>query len=432
MLVSWLRRHLPAVVSAVSALFLCFVLGLALGYLRYPPSQLVGKTMKAVDDLKANGSAYFLGVPIQHLGIKRFAGDGVVVSQPERMAPGVTFVTGLFGNRLGARLYAADGTLLHEWPIDFFKVAPEVMSYPFDALIHGDLLYSNGDFVVNLDGRSLMRVSACGDIVWQNHEKGHHSLAFDDEGYIWSPINGGRYVNRTVTDAPFNFNRIARFDPETGEKLEEIDLVDALIEADALGLILANTVKLKDMMHLNDVEVLTADKAEAFPQFSAGDLLLSSRHYNQIWVLDGQDHSLKWWFAGPMIGQHDPDFQPDGRITVLDNRPGGRASADPAEVGDRGGSRILSIAPETKQFDVLYASSERNSFYTPYRGKHQLLDNGNILITETDAGRVFEVTPEGEVVWSFINAYDDTRVGWVMKATRLPESYASIGEITCP
>jgi hypothetical protein len=61
-----------------------------------------------------------------------------------------------------------------------------------------------------------------------------------------------------------------------------------------------------------------------------------------------------------------------------------------------------------------------------------VLRNGNILITETDAGRVLEVTPEGEVVWSFVNTCDDTRVGWVMKATRVPESYTSIGEISCP
>jgi hypothetical protein len=427
------RRHLPAGLSIFCALAFIFVLGLALGYLREPPANLVGDALVSFKDLEENRGAYFFGVPTQHLEPKRYPGSGVTLSKPEQTQSGVTFMTGLFGNKLGARLYSADGRLLHEWPLDFFKIAPDAMRYPFDALIHGDVIYENGDVIANLESRGMVRFSACGNIAWQNLGQTHHSISIDDEGFLWAPVDAPEYHDPAIASEPFRFDRIAKFDPITGEKVDEIDLVRLLHQQDSLGLITANEVTTYDMMHLNDVEVLTADKAKAFRKFSAGDLLLSSRHYNQLWVLDGKTHAIKWTFMGPMLSQHDPDFEPNGTITVLDNRPthSGEMRADPQFVGDRGGSRILSINPNTGRWRTLYQSDERNTFYTPYRGKNQTLENGNMLITETDGGRVFEVTPKGEVVWSFVNAYDDKRVGWIMSATRLPSRFGAIGNVSC-
>jgi len=376
-----------------------------------------------VQDWRVNGEAYLGWVPLKHLQPRRLAGDGLVVYDPEKVAPGVTFITGVFGNTLGARLYSIDGKLLHEWPINFFKVAPEVMRYPFDALIHGDYLYPNGDLLANLDAVGTMRVSACGDIRWQNRYHSHHALFVDESGFIWTPVQAPQYAEDRLLNRAFSFDRVAKFNPDTGAKIEEIDLVGALIESKLQGLALANSVIADDMMHLNDVEVLSSEMAAAFPDFAAGDILLSSRHFNQLWVLDGRTHRLKWWSMGPTIGQHDPDFQRDGTITVFDNRPGGRGL---------GGSRIVSIDPRTRAQETVYESDAKNSFSSPYRGKHQFLENNNILITETDAGRVFEVTKEGKVVWSFINGWDDDRVGWIMSATRYPSEYASIGQIACP
>lgn len=421
-MLSWLKQNVAVLVSMMSAAVLLFLSGMAWAHLALPFASLVGNTIDAVQDWRVNGEAYLGWVPIKHLRPRRFEGNGLVVYDPEKTAPGVTFMTGLFGNTLGARLYAADGRLLYEWPINLFEVAPDVMRYPFDALIHGDYLYANGDLLANIDAVGIMRVSACGDIRWQNRDRSHHALFVDEMGFLWTPVHGAQYHEDALMEEGFSFDRVAKFNPDTGAKMEEIDLVSALIESNLQGLALANSVLRDDMMHLNDVEVLSSDMAGAFPDFAAGDLLLSSRHFNQLWVLDGRSHRLKWWLVGPTIGQHDPDFQPDGTITVFDNRPGGSRL---------GGSRIVRIDPRARTQETVYASDAKNSFFSPYRGKHQLLENGNILITETDAGRAFEVTKEGTVVWSFINGWDDHRVGWIMSATRYPPEYASIGQIAC-
>ena len=50
-----------------------------------------------------------------------------------------------------------------------------------------------------------------------------------------------------------------------------------------------------------------------------------------------------------------------------------------------------------------YLADPPEDFFSKARGGAQQLPNGNVLITETDKGRAFEVTLEGEIVWEFYN-----------------------------
>ena len=61
-----------------------------------------------------------------------------------------------------------------------------------------------------------------------------------------------------------------------------------------------------------------------------------------------------------------------------------------------------------------------------------MLENGNILLAETDAGRAFEVTPDGTVVWEVLNMYDENTVFWMMDAIRYPLSYGDFIGTDCP
>jgi hypothetical protein len=56
-------------------------------------------------------------------------------------------------------------------------------------------------------------------------------------------------------------------------------------------------------------------------------------------------------------------------------------------------------------------------------GKHQRLPNGNVLIAESGQGRAFEVTPEGKIVWEYINYIDPETVGFLEQVERLPADY---------
>lgn len=424
-------RRSRVLVPAAGGVFLAFMLGLTLGTTGKPPAPLLSEAVGGMTDIASYSRDAFLARPSQHLRPRVHPGNGVTVSLPDEMQPGVTLVSGLFGQILGFRLYANDGTLLKQWPIDFFKLAPDEMKHRYHALIHGEFLYPNGDIVANLDGRGIVRFDACGKVKWRNTNGSHHSIFADENGDLWTPILLKDQNDPAVAPVPFGFEHAARFDAGTGALLEDIDLLESLRKGPGVGLIQTNMARLDDLLHVNDIEVLSTAMAPAFPMFRAGDILVSSRNLRQLWVVDGRDHRVKWWFAGPNNSQHDPDFQPDGTISMFDNRPAGDPTAANDYKGNLGGSHILSIDPKTGSSRVQYQSDAQNTFYSPFRGKHQLLENGNILIAETDAGRAFEVTAKGKVVWEFVNGWDDTTVAWVMGAERYSADYAAIADIVC-
>jgi hypothetical protein len=70
--------------------------------------------------------------------------------------------------------------------------------------------------------------------------------------------------------------------------------------------------------------------------------------------------------------------------------------------------------------------------FTKFRGKDQVLPNGNRLITESHAGRVFEIDPRGNIVWEFINRFDEDSVAIIGMAKRYSEDYFHVQDWTCP
>ena len=66
-------------------------------------------------------------------------------------------------------------------------------------------------------------------------------------------------------------------------------------------------------------------------------------------------------------------------------------------------SRVLEVNPGTEKIEWEYKAPNPESFYSETRGAAQRLPNGNTLITESHKGRVFEVTPDKEIVWEFYN-----------------------------
>ncbi|MGB7320855.1 MAG: arylsulfotransferase family protein, partial [Albidovulum sp.] len=144
---------------------------------------------------------------------------------------------------------------------------------------------------------------------------------------------------------------------------------------------------------------------------------------NMIVVTDPAVTTIKWLKIGPFIRQHDPDFQPGGTITVFDNH------SDESLDGTRGGgSRIWQIDPATDQAVTLYGGREDQFMYSPERSTHQLRENGNLMITEAQSGRAFEVTPAGKTVWEYINRYDSDSVTWVHNAEVYNPSYFTVAD----
>ncbi len=170
-----------------------------------------------------------------------------------------------------------------------------------------------------------------------------------------------------------------------------------------------------DLVHANSVEFLRRpDLAAEHPLYALGNLLISTRHQDRVLVMNWESGELVWsWGEGELLGPHDATVLDGGNLLIFDNGLG------------RGWSRVLELDPRRGEVVWQYQAPEPTDFYTASRGSSQRLPNGNTLIAESDRGRAFEVTPEGEVVWSWINPDRDERgrVTTVVRMKRLPLEY---------
>ena len=113
-----------------------------------------------------------------------------------------------------------------------------------------------------------------------------------------------------------------------------------------------------------------------------------------------------------LSGQHDAHLIAEGLpgagdVLVFDNQ--GAAGFPPAALGHFVGSRVLQIDPIRHEIVWQYtgADSQRDvwTFHSSFISSARRLPNGNTLICEGMTGRLFQVTPAGNIVWEYVNPY---------------------------
>jgi hypothetical protein len=374
------------------------------------PYPMIDTARTSFTDLQKNWKNDLEIEPTRHLKPARHDGEGVTVRK-DGMQPGWTFITGMFGDQMAARLVDDDGEVVHEWPVNYTGIWPEKPNHPggepatdWNVFLHGSIVRPDGSIVINFDeGASLVKLDRCAEVVWKIDQNIHHSVFEAEDGTFWSP-KGHNVIVQVSAD---------------GEILRSIDIKRMMRRNGLEGALFVHTPRFP-AIHPNDVELLSTAMADAFPMFEAGDVVYSMRDLNALMVFDPEREVVKWYKHGPWLRQHDPDFLPDGRISVYNNRM------------EYGQSNIMTIDPVTEEFEVVYKGSTAAPFYSAIRGKHQTLDNGNILIVESMRGRVFEVDPEGEIVWQYVNRYDDERIGVVSNAIRRPPAFFEVEDWSAP
>ena len=182
-----------------------------------------------------------------------------------------------------------------------------------------------------------------------------------------------------------------------GEVLDEISVLLAMRSMPGLVSPRGDSY---DPTHLNDIELVTPELAAVFPMLRAGDLVVSLRNVSAVVAIDPATRQARWAMAGPFRRQHDPDLLPNGNVLLFDN-----LGDDPA----CGRSRIVELDPATLAVAWSYDGCNER-FYSEAWGEQQPLPNGNVLITESYAGRVFEVTRKTrpKIVWSWVNRIGET------------------------
>ncbi|MGV6849200.1 MAG: arylsulfotransferase family protein [Marinibacterium sp.] len=419
--------RLAALIFAISLLALVFFAGIATAYLKLAPYRFA---VQAWDNVKTLLQEPDRLMPVVH------DFEGVRVHDAEAVAPGVTLITSYFPEfdwQAGIRLIGTDGTVLHRWTLDPAAVFGTKKTFPY---IHGAHLFPNGDVLVNYEFIGMARISRCGEVLWSFSDPwAHHSISPAEDGTFW--VSGNRALTsrdgRTekllqILGLPVYEDLFLQVSAD-GEILKEISSIEVFDKNDLNSVMLRTGRHFAgDVFHLNDIEALPADMADAYPLFAAGDIAVSLRDLHLVMVLDPDTLEVKWHSFSDTLFQHDVDFIGDGWIGIFDN------NFDKTERGDLlGGSRIVAIQPHTGKRKILFPTPASPPFYTKWSGKWQKLPNGNLLLTEARAGRALEVDAQGVPVWEWgMDRYSAHEVPEVMEATRYPLSAEDVAAWTCP
>lgn len=143
-------------------------------------------------------------------------------------------------------------------------------------------------------------------------------------------------------------------------------------------------------------------------------VLISCRVFNSVLFIDRETRQVKWERRDDSWGgQHDCQFLDNGNVMLFANgynRPG------------LPHSRIVEFDPHTGEEAWVYKGDPLMTFFSPHISGVQRMPGGNTLICEGAFGRIFEVTPEGDIVWEYINPRhidrDGLRHNWVFRAYR--------------
>lgn len=321
------------------------------------------------------------------------ANTGVIVYDASATWDGPNFYTS--GHFPGAVLMDMRGNVLHEWKhgfLDAWEAMPgeerprSIKSGGFWRRAH---LFENGDVIAIFDWIGIIKVDKDSSLLWARFAGFHHDLDVLPGGNIVTLVRKAKIVPRIHPELPILEDYIVVLDAD-GNELRRVSLLEA-IERSEHTYLLGKLAESGDIFHTNTVEVLDGSLADRIPGFEAGNVLVTIREIGCIAVVDLEREEVVWSFDGHWKMPHQATVLANGNMMIFDNR------------GNGGCSQVIEFDPVTRSAPWIYRGKEPKDFHSNECGSNQRLTNGNTLITETDRGKAFEVTPEGKVVWKYLN-----------------------------
>lgn len=324
-------------------------------------------------------------------------GDGVVRVDRELSAPGYTLA--MSRTLCRSDLMERGGRVVHTW-----RHAPCHHWANTTLLEGGDLLVvgmdppREDDAPDRLEDRYLMRLGWDGEVIWKRRIPVHHDAQPAPGGRITAILARHRREPRFDAEIDLRDNGLALLSAG-GEILEEISLYELLAPGPAgfrlerAGVERAERLGAIDLLHANTVHWMPWPGLEgATPLHALENVMVTIRNQDTVAIIHWPTREVLWtWGRGEILGPHDATWLASGNILVFDNGLG------------REWSRVVELDPLERRIVWEFTAPDREAFYSASRGGAQRLSNGNTLVTESDRGHAFEVTPGGSVVWEFWN-----------------------------
>ncbi|MDJ0868695.1 MAG: arylsulfotransferase family protein [Myxococcota bacterium] len=325
---------------------------------------------------------------------------GVVVFDRERTHPGYNLYA--IRSLCRAELIDMAGRLVNAWehaPCGFWS-NPELLP-------NGDLLITGSDPAdasreSRIAAMYLMRLGWDGEVIWKRRVAAHHDVERTPRGQLLTLTSRFRRIPAVHRGAWIEDNSLALLTPD-GELVEDASFFDLLRAApdrfrlQRLAVLERDGALEMDLFHANSVEWMDhPGLAGEHPLYAPSNLLTCVRNQDSIVVIDWDRKRLVWaWGRGVLSRPHHPTVIENGNILVFDNGP------------FRRWSRVVEVDPRRDEIVWEYRAPRPEDFFSGGRGSNQRLPNGNTLIADSDSGRAFEVTREGEIVWEFLTPHID-------------------------
>ncbi|MBT4587641.1 MAG: aryl sulfotransferase, partial [Rhodospirillaceae bacterium] len=316
----------------------------------------------------------------------------LVSHNPDKAFSGYTIFTPL--GQTSTYLINMKGEVAHEW-----KLPTMAGNYAY-LLPNGNLLAAQktleGPATFPGKGGQLIEMDWDGNILWEytDHMQHHDFRRLENGNTIYGAweimpkeaaarVQGGRpnteHENGIYSDV------VKEIDPDGNLVWDWRISRDVEIEKYPLCPIEHR----KEFGHINSMQKL-----------ENGDVLISCRNNHLVAIIDHETKDFSWSMCDMKLGhQHDATMLENGNILIFVN------GAHSVYGGPNFGSRIHEIDPKTKEVVWEYKGAPPYTFHSPFISGMERLPNGNTLICEGQWGRLFEVTPESEIVWDYVSPY---------------------------
>ena len=341
----------------------------------------------------------------------------------ERAAPGFTYYTTV--NDCSSHLIDLHGNVLREWSHEPCHVWGNSILLPDGDVLAVHRSPADEETPDEMaEARYLLRLDWNNELRWKVQIPVHHDVDIMPNGNIAALTYRHRAIPEISSELVARDHYLMELTPD-GEIVSETSLGDILLAS-------SDRVPLQDVkprhfegqqevdhLHSNSIEFFRRPElAKRDPLYAQTNMIVCFRHQDMVVIFDWKAKRAIWsWGQGEMLGPHDATLLANGNILIFDNGLG------------RKWSRVVEVDPHTDEIVWEYRAPVKEDFYTITRGASQRTDAGTTLITNSRLGAVFEVTPDGEVVWSFETPKLESGKprSRIVRARRLPEANPDIG-----
>ena len=413
---------------------------------------------------------------------------GMILNDPESFS-GYTLFSPL--KSTSTFLIDNNGLLVNQWISDYL---PSMTVYLLEdgSLLRATAISSES----NLRAGGFQKFSWEGELIWEYYNGfQHHDVEPLPNGNVLMVVSDVRSADEALvagrnpqllldnTLTSTSILEIQQTEFNFGDIVWEWNAWDHMIQD--FNPSLANFGSVAEHPELMDINFMRSGVSDWLHTNSVAynqildQIVVSNRSTNELWVIDhsttmneavshaggnsgkGGDLLYRWgnpqsYGAGDasdqrLFGQHDahwiqPGLPSAGNMLIFNNgldRPDQNfASVDESVTPiDSSGNYSLTpgsaYAPEQSYWTYFSAISagESSQWIAPHYGSSQRMLNGNTLIASPEDGRLFEVTPTLEIVWSYINPVsvtgilsqgDDPVHNKVPRCTRYSQDYAGL------